>query len=447
MMTRARKQKMAAEDEQKQEMTGTAANACTSTTLSRLPQPLLILVLHFLPLPDKLTGLTRLNHSFPTLTSAAFKFDSLTLTPSLQAAWRSSPRLRQLLSAVCAVLYQQWDDRVDLEQLLWRDAEDSPGARVDRSRQQPSVSYTSAATSAPSLFSFPLVQQMALCVQQSGHFMSALFDARGTAGTAPSAAHYARLHTLRLVEGNCRIGPFGQKWHWRLQQPFFTPLRALPNLRTLNLAVEPDGLDSYGYIEWAAFRLLVSLPLTHLDLSTNEIEIPADVDVLADGVLDVTSTWKMLRLPRFCAAIASRAAVLHRLLQHYTEREADSAAGTLEYLRVEQPETAEEQACLRLSTLRSLEIGSKMRLVDFSPLYRVPPTTTSFLSSPPNSSSSPSSSSSASAAVCPLLRHLSIVNEARYIPHFATAEEVMGAVQQYVHLVSCYSATLVCLQL
>ena len=87
MLTRARTAKKAAEDNEKQH---------TATILYRLPPPLLTLVLHFLSLPDKLTQLTRLHHSFPPLTPTVFSSDSLTLT---HHCWLRGARL--LVSTIC----------------------------------------------------------------------------------------------------------------------------------------------------------------------------------------------------------------------------------------------------------------------------------------------------------------------------------------------------------
>ena len=180
----------------------TAAGVCAATILHRLPQPLLTLVQHYLPLPDKLTQLTRIHRSFPPLLNASFSFDCLTLTPSLLATWRSSPYLRYLLSNVGAVLCQQWFDGIDLIEMLWQVAPHVAREAKQRHSSSPSASALTSASSTPRLLSFPLAQRMVLSLQthrqvspkRQATAMSALFDGRGTA----ALTRYSRLHSLRL---------------------------------------------------------------------------------------------------------------------------------------------------------------------------------------------------------------------------------------------------------
>ena len=467
MATQTSEQKMAVDDEEKKETEAIDANVCTPAFPQRLPQTLLTLVLHFLPLPDKLTQLTRIHRSFPPLTSAAFGFDSLTLTLPLEAAWLSSPRLRQLLSSVPVVLHLQADTKLDLKKLLWRDvaATVEAGRGEDTERQQPAdFSATSAAsstsstataastaTSIPTVFSFPRAQQMSFCVEPPDAVSSnvnglesvlpALWNARQTGSAA--LAHYAHLHSLHIAEANCR----GEWWQWHIEKPFLAPLRSLPNLRTLRLTIEPNEFNHLGFIDSAALRLLVSLPLTHLDLSAYTLHVVDDGGVdeaeLAHAWVDVTSTWKVLRLPAIRFQQEMRAAMLDSLLTHYMIKDeaaannSTSRRGELEYIQLNYVESADELECLsRLSTLKSIQINTDQPFVDLSPLFETPPYS--------------ESGSDEMSPPLPVLRHLSFICQAggnRDGDDVQDDIDVDNIAQQYVELVHCYSATLVYLEL
>ena len=331
-------------------------------------------------------------------------------------------------------------------------------AELNHGRQQsPPPSSSASASATARLPSFPLAQQMVLCIESPSpthpdNVISALFDAE----QGSTAASYSRLHSLHL------FWLPSDQWPSLLRRPFFAPLLALPSLRVLKLCHTTDE-DMYGdhFLDWAAFRFLIGLPLTHLDLfGITLLHIPDVVDVRAE---EVTSTWKVLRLPRFYEKGAQCAEVLKRLLAHYTndggggregawgsKDESTDERGMLAYIALHDPTATDELLSVsRLSTLRSLEIRTKQALIDLSPLL-LTPSTVSSPSSPPSSfvsSSSSLASSSRPAPPLPQLRHLAVTNGG-LVPFVEYAEpDIITAVQQWVNLVSSHSATLICLEL
>lgn len=425
---------MAAEDDEKTINT-TAADGCLSTVLHRLPPPLLTLVLHFLPLPDKLAQLTHIHHSLPPLTPATFSFDSISVTRPLLAAWHSSPHLRHLLSTARAVLSQ---DSI----VVHRPEKTDELGWADRM-------YENSMPLTPSPRSFPAVQQMQLCVESPSDsrpqgVMAAPFDVTGM-----EYAHLRSLH-VELHRDDRENGRLP------LQAAFVRPLLSLPSLRTLQLSSEKPAT-----FDWASFRLLLSLPLTHLDLSSMRVNIICNMETFAQGTVGfslplqpITAMWQVLNFPQMRTIDESqRVDIVSTVLRDYMEDRGGTGEGALEQIAVEDVCTEEEISCLsRLSTLRSIELtlhkDADVSAYDFTSLCRMAS------SSVVNSLSlgSPSLSSSVivpSAPAFPLLRHLSVVS-AVPTPEGSTAthaRDMSNIMLQHVDLVSCYSATLVCLKL
>lgn len=71
-----------------------------STSLERLPTSLIQLIAQCLPPEERMSHLPRLSRSFPTLTSVAFQDDHIVLTGDLILNMRASARALELLSAV-----------------------------------------------------------------------------------------------------------------------------------------------------------------------------------------------------------------------------------------------------------------------------------------------------------------------------------------------------------
>ena len=362
------------------------------------------------------------------------------------------PRLQQLLSTVRVALHPNWNELSELDELLWKD-EEKANAVVGAGMDMHSLSFF--------VISFPLVQQMALCIEQPTvdvpeGVMSALFDAQsGTSTAAP--AHYTRLHSLHIVGINYETGEAGDEPRLLLP-PFFAPLRSLPSLRTLHLSIQPYGDECGGCISWDAFCLLVSLPLTCLDLSFNHVYIPADmratVEVLADWAVDVTSTGRVLRLPRFELKAATRAAMLKRLLCQYTHHggdERDAALdcmdeerdkrGILEHVTLHQLDTAEvgpaEHAAIdraqigggahRRLTAKSCPISCALA-IDRPRYFHVLLVAAAALLPP----------------VCPSSASASPHIHSQSLPPLGGGHPV---IQRYIDLVSSHSATFRCLEL
>ena len=419
MMTRTRKRKGVEEDAQRRKEVlakceATAVVDRTSSILHRLPPPLLTFVLHFIPLDSKFAQLSHIHRSFPPLVSADFAFDAINLTASLQSAWLSSPRLQQLLSGVRAMMSQSmavvhraessnklgWQERV-------RKSDDDSELYHPRSTRRSTQLM-------PSPHSFTLAQQLSLRVLASRSdrleiIMAALFDV---------SKGYAHLHSLH-VEVECsnyeQVKPL-------LQAPSITPLLSLSSLHTLKIT-DPTTSEDACATHWTAFRHLLSLPITHLDLSRMGVDIPVSAAEFAEGVGDgssytgirrpITSTWKVLKLPQICATVPSRAEVMDVIMRHYAETEiGGTGAGALERLAVQAVKTHDELACVsRLSTLRSLELYAEQPSINLKSLY-----TTSAAQPSLSSLHSPSISSSSlkhsPLAPLPALRHLLIRNNA-----------------------------------
>ena len=405
----------------------------SSTILHRLPSPVLTLILQCLQPTHKLNQLSHISRSLPPLTPAAFIYDCISTTNKLRAAWHSSPRLQQLLSAASAVLFLddevvQRPESAHQHEIGWCDDDyDQPGPVVRRSTPL-----------TPSPHSFPLAQQMALLVAAAHkeRVMRALFDVAGTTSLT-------RLHSLQVaVDFDTDDGDV-----LPVQRAFVEPLLSLPSLHTLRLS----GYGS-AVIDWTAFRLLLSLPLTSLDLSSWHVHVPGGAVQHSDGGAGddilVTDTWRILKLPIFRATRLTRVALMNVMLHNYMGGEMDSTRrGALDRLVAPGAKTRDELVSLaRLSTLQSLAVWPQQPVINLEPLYSTSlthPTTVS----PHSSSAASSSSISPSHPPLPLLRHLSVINRVHDRVDRLTEAEIMNSVQQHVRLVSCYSGTLVCLEL
>ena len=88
--------------------------------------------------------------------------------------------------------------------------------------------------------------------------MATLFAAKG--------ADYAHLHSLRIA---IEFMDVQRGFQSPLQTIAITPLLSLPSLHTLTLTSNPRQ----GF-HWTAFRFLLSLSLTHIDLHSLWVDLP-----------------------------------------------------------------------------------------------------------------------------------------------------------------------------
>ena len=373
---------------------GKMADESALSSLLRLPSPLLALVLQLVPLPDKLAQLTRLHRSFPPLQPAHFAFDCLSFTPQLRAAWHSSSRLQQLLSGVRAV---QFLDTVVAQrpdcgaEVGWR----VPTVQHEEQEEQHWEAVILTTPLSPSPSTFTAVQQLIVQVlPATGECPKGVM---GPLFAAPAGA-YAHLHSLYIEALHHR------ELMLPLQAAFVRPLLSLPCLRTLQLEADPRNP-----LHWTAFRLLLSLPLVHLDLTQMEVDIPVTARQFLDGSevasLPITDTWQVLMLPDIGKEGDSRNELLGGLLQQYM----DGKGALMRIWRHGQ--TRDGTTCLaRLRTLQSLEMSSRERVVNLQPLY----TPNAVFSSAPSSASAPSITTAASWSPprLPSLRHLRLRNHA-----------------------------------
>ena len=414
MTTQANERRGPAGGEQsKDEM---AADQSASTILLPLPQPLLTLVLQFLDLSIKRTQLTRLHRSFPPLQPAAFAFDCLSFTPQLRAAWHLSSRLQQLLSGVRAVLFLHMD--------VVHRAKSTNGLGWQlQNRRSANHHPSTPLTPAPS--SFALAQQMVLRVRPyeddpAEGLLCKLFGA--------TTSGYDNLHSLHAqVVGIDEVEDEDKPWSW-LESAFVSPLQSLPSLRTLQISGDPCGT-----MHWAAFRLLLSLPLVHLDRADLHVDL-RDMDITAwqfiagftgseKPSLPMAGTWRVLKLPGLVCNEDSRGELLCGILQQCMD-----GKGELQRISLE-GHTRDAVACsARLSKLQSLELYSSEQFIDVEPL----------LSATPRTPSSPA---------LPVLRHVCIICHSVVFERQVTEAEIIRCAQQYVDLLRCHSAQLVCLEL
>ena len=181
-------------------------------------------------------------------------------------------------------------------------------------------------------------------------------------------------------------------------------------------------------ITWAAFRLLLSRPLTHLDMSGLEVAIPdeeKDSVVRGGSWNNITTAWKVLLLPRIITgsgAITDR--VMNKLLGPYVDGGAHKSKTELEYIPI-QPQCLgnirdglkdkyeDDAACLGgLRSLRSIEIRANINSLDLSPLCRLNHNTLPITSRLSTSSASARSVAHSPPSL-PQLLHLSISNARR----------------------------------
>ena len=205
----------------------------------------------------------------------------------------------------------------------------------------------------PSPRAFCFVEQMALKVaavdreRRQGAVMAALFR-------APEVC-YAHLHSLHV---HIDVDDGEDRVHLPVESSFFEPLLSLPSLHTLNLSADFS-------MDWSAFRLLLTLPLTHCDLSWVDVTIPVTAQQFSDGdgSSDATrrpsaATHKVLKLPYIYTSSSNRAEIMDVILQ-YAEEQHGTRRDALEHISVRTLNTQHEIACLvRLSHLRALEVHS-----------------------------------------------------------------------------------------
>ena len=166
------------------------------------------------------------------------------------------------------MLYLDWDEETELDELWWRDEEEQAQS-ASREAAMDIESHTL------SVLSFPLVQQMALCIDQPcpgepDCEMCAVFVAPecDTATTA-AIAQYAHLHSLHIVGINYGMGWGNHGTGQRdevpcpLLPPFFAPLLLLPSLRTLH-PHHRAGRRRLSRLHRLAGLLPVGQPAAHL---------------------------------------------------------------------------------------------------------------------------------------------------------------------------------------
>ena len=459
MLTRAAKRQRPTDQVEGSEERDEAADSCVVTmVLLSLPPSLLTLAQQCLSLEDKLAQLSHISRSFPPLTPASFACDCIVMTPTLRAMWQSSPRVQLLLSGVRSVQFQNMDvvHRPETTNRLgWA------AMTVDvHSGCYNEEEYSWLSSPCPR--SFPVVQQLAL------RMYTRLGDLGEDTLAAVFAVPQASYPDLRNLHLDLRLSDdYNTPELQLLRAPVFTPLLSLPTLHTLRLT-EFHRMRRADILHWTAFRFLLTLPLTHLDLSNLTVDISVTAQRFLTGEESgdaasrpFTSTLKVLKLPTIVTAESSRAKVLAVLLQQHSERGSGTREGALEHVRVQTVSTQEEVACLaRLSTVQSLELACSQQWIDLEPLYTTPPVTLVHDSALPRvvftgaaSTSSlhhPSASSFSafqSPRPLPLLRHISVVNVNPDYRVKHIERDVIHSVRRNVDLVNCYAATLVCLHL
>jgi len=397
-----------------------------------LPASLLALVLQHLPLSQKLTECTRLCHSFPRLESAHFTFDAIDLQPHVMATLAASPPLLHLLGNITCIMLN-----------------DAHRAIVQRQPQPPPQSsppQSSRVHHTPSKPAwFPRAQRVSMTgmVERSPfallHSMLVPQPPPASHASLSSPLPSVRLpfiHTLRLSV----IEQLGEPMEHTVAS--LQPLTLLPFLRTLVI----DELE--GGMDYAAFRFLCSLPLTHLDLhgvdiaptSSSASSSVAPGDDAVSERLPVTDTWCVVRLPTFDPAVWLTEAMLDTLLEPYLGR--DQAAEGLRYISLETPQPASVFSRLAaVRTLQSIDLRLQPRMgvpMDSGALPVAP-----FLS--PSNSPPSHMRPSLSLPSLPNLRHLRIRNNlpARNdLPHVTAYESRVTPALPYVQLLTAYSQQL-----
>ena len=200
----------------------------SSSLLHRLPAPLFTLIAQSLPLPDKLLHLTHVCRSLPALTPSSFAYDTVACTPALISKLSSSPPppLLSLLSHVPYALYVDGrDDSLSTLCLL--------------------LNPPSAHSPFPVLRALTFAPTGAAFNMRVGYFPFPLTGLR-------LCPHLTVLH-LNL-HSFFQHGP----------SSFLSPLPLLSTLRSLRLS---------GHFVAGDFLLLLSLPLTSLDLHSAQIHL------------------------------------------------------------------------------------------------------------------------------------------------------------------------------
>ena len=329
-----------------------------------LPASLLTLVLEHLPLAHKFTQCTHLCHSFPHLDSTHFTYDAIDLQPHIMAVLAASPPLLHLLGNISCVMLHDAHRAVVQRQSQPPPPPPQSTPQSSRVQHQPSkqawfpraqrVSMTGMVEQSP----FALLRSM--LVPQPPPLSTATISSLSLP-PLPSV-RLPLIHTLRLSV----IEQLGEPMEHTAAS--LQPLTLLPLLRTLVI----DELE--GGMDYAAFRFLCSLPLTHLDLHGVHVT-PATVtsssssggvetgDEAAIERLAVTDTWRVLRLPTFHPAVWSTEVMFDTVLEAYTGRDSDMAAAGLRYISLETPQPAlvfSRLAAVR--TLQSIDVRLQPRL-------------------------------------------------------------------------------------
>ena len=399
-----------------------------------LPAPLLTVVLQYLPLTHKLTACSQLCRSFPRLEPAHFSFDGIDLQPRVMLALAASPPLLRLLANLACVQLH--------------DAERSAVQRQSRVLHHPSKQAW-----------FPRAQRVAMTgmVESSPFALLHSMLVPQPPPTSPTASHWLPsspppplplvrlplLHTLRLNVVQQRCSEPREHTLASMQ-----PLALLPLLRTLVV----DELE--GGMDYAAFRFVCSLPLSHLDLHGVHVTPTATpVEEAAEAAaerLPVTDTWRVLRLATFDPKVWSIDVMLDTLLQPYMGQvvcaaapEAAACAG-LQYISLETPQPG--LAFSRLAavrTLRSLDVRlqPRRRVPSDSGALPVAP----FLLPSDRATTATSPHLLRSLPALRYLRHLRIRNNLPAqsgAPHVPSHESRVTPALPYMQLLTAYSEQL-----
>ena len=196
--------------------------------------------------------------------------------------------------------------------------------------------------------------------------MVSLFEESHSSSGKPP---FPLLHSLRVVW--CKYAE-GLSLPGSVRATFIHPLLSLPSLHTLILSTQPSAS-----LDWTAFRLLLSLPVTHLNLSASDVTVPVSIDeFIAGGIatnLPISSTWSVLQLPYIHDGVLGQAEVMEAMLQNYVSGESGVRTGKLRYLEVPRADSDEAMACFsKLCTLLSLDMSFEEQSVHLEPLYTTP---------------------------------------------------------------------------
>ena len=229
-------------------------SALTSPSfLARLPSSLLLLLTQYLPLRDKLCEWRHISRAAAAvLQPHSFTFDSLSFSSAALTAWQSSAALRELLSCMGTAVVR--DDNTHLNDMRpthqrVREMMNELLTGEDADEDEPSLFLAVMPPSSPSLPSaFRAIFHLLL---------PNLTKAAPQNCLAVIAQQQPRLEALRV----------GFNWAHNNEpeaprlMAFWSPLSQMQSLRQLVISLLGLRMD------YATFRLICSLPLTHLGVS------------------------------------------------------------------------------------------------------------------------------------------------------------------------------------